>query len=127
VKIEQGTIKVDDVHIEGPSLRLSLAGSASIPARDLDLTGTASLLTSPPSGSAEASVAAFELPFMVRGPWDDPLLLPDVQVLMRRSGAAQPLLDARNRAAAARSAEDDDCQDRTRLATVDRCSPQPPR
>ena len=127
VKIEQGTIKVDDVHIEGPSLRLSLAGSASIPARDLDLTGTASLLTSAASGSAEASAAAFELPFMVRGPWDDPLLLPDVQVLMRRSGAAQPLLDARNRAAAARSAEDDDCQDRTRLANLDRCSPQPPR
>jgi AsmA protein len=122
VMIEQGTIKVDDVHIEGPSLRLSLAGSASIPARDLDLTGTASLLTSAASGSAEASVAAFELPFMVRGPWDDPLLLPDVQVLMRRSGAGKALLDARNRAA-----EDDDCQDRTRLATLDRCSPQPPR
>jgi AsmA protein len=36
IKIEQGTINVDDVRIEGPSLRLALAGSASIPARDLD-------------------------------------------------------------------------------------------
>jgi AsmA protein len=127
VKIEQGTIKVDDVRIDGPSLRLNLAGSASIPARDLDLTGTASLLAAAASGSAEAAAPAFELPFMVRGLWDDPLLLPDVQVLMKRSGAAAPLLETIRNRAAAPPAEDDDCQDRTRLATVDRCSSQPSR
>jgi AsmA protein len=127
VKVEEGTIKVEDVRIEGPSLRLNLAGSASIPARDLNLTGTASLLASNTSGSAEAALPAFELPFIVSGPWDDPLLLPDVQVLIKRSGAAAPLIESvRNRAAAAPPPEDDDCQDRTRLATVDRCSPKPP-
>jgi AsmA protein len=43
-------------------------------------------------------VPAFELPFIVRGPWDDPIMLPDPQIRMERSGAAQPLLDAvRNR------------------------------
>jgi len=97
VKIEQGMVKVDDMRIEGPALRLGLAGSASIPARDLDLTGTASLLSAPTSGAAEAA-PAFELPFVVRGSWDDPLLLPDPQVLIRRSGAAAPLLETiRNR------------------------------
>jgi len=127
LKIEQGTIKVDDVRIEGPSLRLGLAGSASIPARDLDLTGTASLLSTATSGAAEAA-PAFELPFMVRGPWDDPLLLPDVQVLMKRSGAANNLLETiRNRAAAAPSPSEDECQDRMRLATLDHCAPQPGR
>jgi AsmA protein len=127
LKIEQGTIKVDDVHIEGPSLRLALAGSASIPARDLDLTGTASLLSTSASGAAEAA-PAFELPFVVQGAWDDPLLLPDVQVLMKRSGAAAPILDAiRNRAATAPPPSDDECPNRMRLATVDRCAPQPGR
>ncbi len=127
VKIDQGTINVDDVRIEGPSLRLALAGSASIPARELDLTGTASLLGSAASGAADAA-PAFELPFMVRGPWDDPLLLPDVQVLMKRSGAAAPLLETiRNRAASAPPPEADECQDRMRLATVDQCAPQPGR
>lgn len=125
VKIEQGTIKVDDVSIEGPSLRLALAGSASIPARDVDLTGTASLLAATASGGAEAAAPAFELPFMVRGPWDDPLLLPDVQVLMKRSGAAKPLIEIHNRAAAGPPPDGDDCQEgRARLANVDRCSPQ---
>jgi AsmA protein len=127
VKIEQGTIKVDDVHIEGPSLRLALAGSASIPARELDLTGTASLLSASGSGTAEAA-PAFELPFVVRGAWDDPLLLPDVQVLMKRSDAASRILDAiQNRAASTPPPADDDCQNRMRLATVDHCAPQPGR
>jgi AsmA protein len=135
LKIEQGTINVDDVHIEGPALRLGLAGSASIPARDLDLTGTASLLAAATNGAADAAVPAFELPFMVRGSWDDPLLLPDVQVLMKRSGAAAPLLETiRNSAARAQRPADGDCQQPAsqELASVDpndksRCAPQPPR
>ena len=36
----------------------------------------------------------FELPFVVQGRWDDPIMLPDAQSLIRRSGAAAPLLDA---------------------------------
>jgi AsmA protein len=36
----------------------------------------------------------FELPFVVQGPWDDPIMLPDAESLIRRSGAAAPLLDA---------------------------------
>ena len=128
LKIEQGTIKVDDVRIEGPALRLGLAGSASIPARDLDLTGTASLLSTVTSGAADAA-PAFELPFMVRGPWDDPLLLPDVQVLMKRSGAANNLLETiRNRATATeRPAGDGECQELGRSDAADRipCAPRP--
>jgi AsmA protein len=93
LKIDQGIVNVADLRIEGPALRLGLAGSASIPARDLDLTGTASLLPAPASGSAQAA-PSFDLPFVVQGPWDDPAFLPDVEVLMRRSGAAGPLRDA---------------------------------
>jgi AsmA protein len=36
----------------------------------------------------------FELPFIVQGPWDDPIMLPDPEALIRRSGAAAPLLNA---------------------------------
>src|SRR5262249_37742323 len=62
-----------------------------------DLRGTASLLSISASGS-NAAAPAFELPFMVHGPWDDPIILPDPQSRIQRSGAAQPILDAvRNR------------------------------
>ncbi len=31
---------------------------------------------------------------MIQGPWDDPLVLPDSDALIRRSPASAPLLDA---------------------------------
>ncbi len=93
LKIVQGVASVEDVRMEGSTVGLALTGSASIPERELDLRGTASLW---PNGTAAASAAvpAFELPFMVQGPWDDPIMLPDPQSRMQRSGAAAPLLDA---------------------------------
>lgn len=91
LRIIQGMANVEDVRMEGPSVGLALAGSASIPERDLDLRGTASLLAISTSGTA---APAFELPFMVQGSWDDPIILPDPQSRIQRSGAAQPILDA---------------------------------
>lgn len=89
LKISKGMVTVEDVKIDGSAVRLALAGSASIPTRDLDLKGTATLVsTSKPGG------AAFELPFIVQGSWDDPTMLPDPEALIRRSGAAAPLLNA---------------------------------
>lgn len=89
LKIAQGTVSVEDVKIEGSAVRLALAGTASIPERELDLKGTATLVSATRPGAA-----AFELPFVVQGSWDDPLMLPDAEALIRRSGAAAPLLNA---------------------------------
>src|SRR5258708_33754996 len=74
----------------GAAVGLGLSGSASIPERELDLRGTASLL----STSSTALPPIFELPFMVQGSWSDPIMLPDPQSRIQRSGAAAPLLDA---------------------------------
>jgi AsmA protein len=90
LNIVNGIAKVEDVHMEGSAVGLGLSGSASIPARELDLRGTATLL---PTGAAPA-LPLFELPFMVQGPWNDPIMLPDPESRMQRSGAAAPLLDA---------------------------------
>ena len=79
---------MEDVHIEGPAVRLALDGSASIPARELDLKGIATLV-----GTASDNTA-FELPFVVQGAWDDPVILPDPQILIRRSSSGSQLIDA---------------------------------
>jgi AsmA protein len=86
-KIEQGMVSLDKLNIDGPAVRLRLAGQASVPARELDLQGTASLVPS-------ASTDQFDLPFTVQGPWDRPMMLPDASSLIRRSHAAAPLLEA---------------------------------
>jgi len=89
LKINQGIVSVEDMKIEGAAVVLGLIGSASIPARELDLKGTAALVAPPKSGTTP-----FELPFIVQGSWDDPIMLPDPESLIRRSGAAAPLLNA---------------------------------
>lgn len=89
LKIVKGTVTVEDMKVEGAAVRLALAGSASIPERELDLKGSAALVA-----AAKPGAVPFELPFIVQGSWDDPLMLPDPEALIRRSGAAAPLLNA---------------------------------
>ena len=102
LKIDQGQVSVDDMHLTGPAVRLSVGGQVSVPTRDLDLKGVATL-------ASNETANEFDLPFVVQGPWDDPIMLPDAQSLIRRSGAAAPLLDsikARTAGSAVRSVID---------------------
>jgi len=88
LKFDNGVATLDDTRIEGPSVRVTLSGTASVPAREYDLKGVASLVSAP------NTPPAFELPFVVQGPWDDPLIFPDSDALIRRSPASAPLLNA---------------------------------
>jgi AsmA protein len=89
LKINKGIVSVENVQVDGSAVRLALAGTASIPTRELDLKGTAALMS-----TAKPAAASFELPFIVQGSWDDPIMLPDAEALIRRSGAAAPLFNA---------------------------------
>jgi AsmA protein len=88
VKFADGIATAEDIRVEGPAARITLTGTASVPSREYDLKGVASLTT------ASNSPAGFDLPFVVQGPWDDPLVFPDPESLIRRSPASAPLLDA---------------------------------
>jgi AsmA protein len=88
VKFSDGIATAEDVRVEGPAARLTLTGTASVPAREYDLKGIASLVSAP------NAAPGFDLPFVVQGPWDDPLIFPDPESLIRRSPASAPLLDA---------------------------------
>jgi AsmA protein len=87
--ISLGVVTVENVTFDGPTVHVGMAGTASIPTRELDLKGTAGLVGGPAEGGP-----GFELPFVIQGRWDDPIMLPDAQSLIRRSGATAPLLDA---------------------------------
>ncbi len=86
LKFADGVATLDDVQIDGPA-HITLTGTASVPSREFDMKGTASLVT----GDGKPG---FELPFVVQGPWDDPLIFPDPDALLRRSPATAPLLNA---------------------------------
>jgi AsmA protein len=86
LKFTEGIATLEDARMDGPASRVTLSGTASVPAREYNLKGVASLTSN--------GTAGFELPFVVEGPWDDPLIYPDPESLIRRSPATAPLLDA---------------------------------
>jgi AsmA protein len=88
VKFNDGIATAEDVRVEGPAARIKMIGTASVPTREFDLKGVASL-TSAPNGAP-----GFDLPFVVQGPWDDPLVFPDPDSLIRRSPGATQLLES---------------------------------
>ncbi len=83
VKFSDGVATAEDIRVEGPAAKITMTGTASVPTREYDMKGVASL----------NSASGFELPFVVQGPWDDPLIFPDPESLIRRSPASAPLLD----------------------------------
>lgn len=89
LRLNDGLATTEGVRLEGSGVRVTLAGTSSIPSRDYDLKGVAAL-----SAPAGAQSSGFELPFIVQGPWDDPLVFPDPESLLRRAPASAPLLDA---------------------------------
>jgi AsmA protein len=88
VRFADGIATAEDVRVEGPAARITLTGTTSVPLREYDLKGVASLT------AAANAPPGFDLPFVVQGPWDDPLIFPDPESLIRRSPASAPLLDA---------------------------------
>jgi AsmA protein len=83
LKFSDGVATAEDIRIEGPATKITLTGTASVPSREYDMKGVASLNTT----------SGFELPFVVQGPWDDPLIFPDSEVLIRRSPFGSQLLN----------------------------------
>jgi AsmA protein len=88
VKFADGVATAEDIRVEGPTARITMTGTASVPTREYDFKGVASLQSGSNGGNG------FDLPFVVQGPWEDPLIFPDPESLIRRSPASAPLLDA---------------------------------
>jgi len=91
LQVTEGNASVQTAELQNALVRVTLTGLASIPRRDLDLRGIASLTR--PAESGNAAVATFDLPFFLRGSWDDPMLAPDPSALIRHSEAS-PLAPA---------------------------------
>jgi AsmA protein len=88
LRFRDGIATTENARIDGPTARVTLTGTTSVPSREYDLKGIASL------PAAAGAPPGFDLPFVVQGPWDDPLIFPDPESLIRRSPASAPLLDA---------------------------------
>lgn len=93
LRIVQGLATIEDVALDGPSVRLALTGTTSIPNREFNLSGTANLI----SATASDANPLLQLPFAVRGQWENPSIVPDTRTLLERSPAVRSLLDAQDK------------------------------
>jgi AsmA protein len=97
LRVADGTARVEEAEVQSPQMQVKLSGEASVVRRDFDLRGTATLVR---SGVAANAAQPFELPFLVRGQWDRPYLMPDPAALIRRSGNLAPVRATQHRFAA---------------------------
>ena len=61
MRFNDGIATVEDIRVDGPTTRLTLTGTASVPSREYDLKGVASLTPAAAGGDK-----AFELPSWCR-------------------------------------------------------------
>jgi AsmA protein len=92
LRIVDGLATIDDVALEGPSVRLAVTGTTSIPERELNLAGAAHLIS-----ATSDPAPLLELPFTVRGPWTNPSIVPDMRALIDKSPGMRPLLESLDR------------------------------
>ena len=90
LRVEQGAAQTDGGLLTGRGVRVAFSGLAAIPERTIRFEAIATPATASKGGDARKDAPQF--PFRLQGPWDDPSLSFDAQGMIRRSGAAQPLL-----------------------------------
>jgi AsmA protein len=86
--VEKGIAAIEDGSAAGPGFSLTFAGSANVPERTLAVKAAAR--EADPAGKPRDK--GLQIAVDVAGPWDDLKIAPDPQALIRRSGAAAPLL-----------------------------------
>ncbi len=98
-EIQNGLARVVDAAVDGAGYAMTISGTAQLAERQIALRAN----VAPPDAAQRAEAPGFA--FDIAGPWDNPVMAPDVHSFIRRSGAAQPLLGPR----------------------IDKASPAPPR
>lgn len=101
VKIVKGTANVEDGQARGPGFSLAFAGATRIPERSLALKAQANEA----DAAGKPRDKGVQIGFDLSGTWDEPAFAPDAAALIKRSGAAAPLLprsDAQEQGSAAK-------------------------
>jgi len=81
--ITNGVLRNDDLFMAAPLLRLSGNGNVNLPPRTLDYSVTLRPVASLQGQGTDQADAAGGIPVLVRGPWSDPSIQPDLEALAK--------------------------------------------
>ncbi len=88
IKIVKGAANIEDGQAHGPGFALAFAGQTRIPERSLAMKAQANEA----DAAGKPREKGVQIGFDLSGAWDDPVFAPDAAALIKRSGAAAPLL-----------------------------------
>jgi AsmA protein len=95
--ITDGVVRNDDLFMAAPLLRLTGKGNVNLPPRTLDYSVALRPVASLEGQGADAESAGGGIPILVRGPWSDPSIEPDLEAiakgLMENPEAVQETLE----------------------------------
>jgi len=87
-KVAQGKAKTQDLHLVGPLVRMSGAGTVDIPAKRLSFRVEPQLVASLQGQGGEKDLSGLGVPVMIEGPWSKPKIYPDIKGILQNPAQA---------------------------------------
>jgi AsmA protein len=87
-KVAQGKATTDDLHLVGPLVRLTGAGTVDLPVKWLNFRVDPRLVASLEGQGGKQDLAGLGVPVMISGPWDKPKIYPDIKGILENPTAA---------------------------------------
>lgn len=92
-KIVKGQAQTADLHLQGPLVRMTGAGTVDLPDRALKLRVEPLVVASLEGQGGKSDLAGLGVPVIVAGPWAKPVIYPDIQGILQNPQAAYEQLN----------------------------------
>jgi AsmA protein len=83
--VAEGVLRNDDMRLQAPALRVEGSGRVNLPKRTINYRLEPKLATTLQGQGGEREVAGLLVPVIIKGPWDDPSIAPDLSAVARRA------------------------------------------
>jgi AsmA protein len=83
--IAEGVLRNDDMRLQAPALRVEGSGRVNLPKRTINYRLEPKLAKTLKGQGGEREVAGLLVPVIIKGPWDDPTIAPDLSAVARRA------------------------------------------
>jgi AsmA protein len=87
-KVAQGKATTDDLHLVGPLVRMTGAGTVDLPVKQLNFRVDPRLVASLEGQGGKQDLAGLGVPVMIAGPWGKPKIYPDIKGILENPTAA---------------------------------------
>jgi AsmA protein len=87
-KIAQGQATTNDLHLMGPLVRMTGAGTANLPAKSLKFRVEPQIVASLEGQGGKSDLQGLKVPVMITGPWANPKIYPDLKGILENPQAA---------------------------------------